>query len=222
MDSGLIILYTAIGVVGLYLFSRIKVMGEENYMIVHRKGVIIREQYGGIVFLIPFMDSITILSNLVQPLQVETILFHEELYLGLNADIKWQIINPKDVFIGFDLQYKKHNLRIVGTELVQTLVSIFKYITVGSDMEKTIADTQVLTKELKEEMDEILAKKGIILHRFEIISINKIEAVEFQKIKTKYKRLNLRKHDSDKEWLAETTQHKVGNAEAYMRGLWNT
>ena len=43
MDADLIFFVIVIGVVGIYLLSRIKIMGKENYMIVYRKGKIIPE-----------------------------------------------------------------------------------------------------------------------------------------------------------------------------------
>ena len=194
-------------------------MGVEKYMIVHRKGKIILERYGGFVFLVPFIDSITILTILNQETPVNTILFHEEMYLELNVNIKWQINNPKDTFYEFDLQHKKRIIRLLGMELGEILVTVFKYITVGSDMDETIADPNTFVNKLKDEVDAILAKKGIMVTNFELVDINKIDPIEFEKIKSKYQRLNLRKHESDKELNKDKAKHTLGGAEVYMRSL---
>ena len=186
-----------------------------------RNNKIFREQYGGIVFLVPFIDSITILSTLVQETSVDTILFHEELYIELIMNTRWQIGDPSTTFYAFDLHHNKQTTRIVENELNQILVSIFKYITVGSNMEETIADPVGLTKTMIDELYPILDKKGLKFMNFGIIKIEKIDPIEFQKIKSKYQRLNLRKHESDKELNKEIANFELGGQEVYVRAqMW--
>ncbi len=88
-------------------------------------------------------------------------------------------------------------------------------------MDQIIADSETLSINLKDELDTILAKQGITITHFELVKIDKIDPIEFEKIKSKYQRLNLRKHKSDRELNKDKAKFELGGQEAYIRSrMW--
>ena len=135
--------------------------------------------------------------------------------------IKWQIVNPSTVFIAFDLGHNIQPMRIVEMELSEVLVSIFKFVTVGSDLEETITDLDTLTKTITDELYPMLVKKGLKFINLELIKIDKMDPIEFENSKSKYQRLNVRQHKTDMELNKDKAKFELGAQEVYVRSqMW--
>ena len=89
-------------------------------------------------------------------------------------------------------------------------------------MDETIKDLDKLQLKMYNEVGPILANKGVRLIDLKLSSIHLLDSVEFKEIKSKYKRINLRKHESDKELLRDKAKHTIGAGETYMRAWGNT
>lgn len=160
-----------IAVFFIVLSKSVRIVRQSNVGVVERLGQFLATRQAGITFLVPFLDTMSLLDmrEQVLPLPPQPVITRDNVTMNIDAVIYMQITDP------FRASYEVNDLVSAVEKLALTTI---RNVIGEMSLDDTLSSRDVINTQLQHVLDDATSKWGLKVNRVELKDINPPRDIE--------------------------------------------
>ncbi len=199
--------------------SRYRIYTNRDFVLLFRRGKLVRQGYGGGYFVIPFIDEIIVLTTTIQTqaIQASEVITAENQDVVIKGFVVWRIEDPVKAYQSISGSQNTGVMNEINNTLSQLVESIIRTTVARLTLDQVLRERSLIITAILEELLPVVGPLGIVINTAEIRHVdvvdqnlfNDLQEIYRQEAKLKAARVKI---ETDKE-----IQKKQANSDQEVR-----
>ena len=207
-----------LALVGL-IKSRYRIFTNRDFVLLFRRGKLVKQGYGGGHFIIPFIDEIIVLTTTIQTqaIQASEVITSENQDVVIKGFVVWRIEDPVKAYQSISGSQNTGVMNEINNTLSQLVESIIRTTVARLTLDQVLRERSLIIAAILEELLPVVGPLGIVINTAEIRHVDVVDQDLFNDLQEKYRQEAKLKAAQVKIETDKEIQKKQANSDQEVR-----